>query len=193
MKVINFFAQVFAIFAFLTVGSLMMIIAFHILSYPDAVEQLQELYEPFHSMQAGILGLIFIAVGLIFTRMLLKQRRAQEALIYQSDIGPVVVSVTALEDVVKKVLKRYHLVKDWKIKTLIHGKEVEIKLRLVLWSGARLQALLTEIQEDLQSRIGKLLGSGNTLEILCDVQKIEDHEAQFPDVKPNQKQQAVSI
>ena len=169
-----------------------MIIAFHILSYSDALDQLQELYEPFHSMQTGILGLVFIVVGLIFTRMLLKQRRQQEALIYQSGIGPVVVSVVALEDVVKKVLKRYHLVKDWKTKTLIHGKDVEIKLRLVLWSGARIQALLTEIQEDLQSRIGKLLGTTNTLEILCDVQKIEDHEASFPDVKTNQKE-AISL
>ncbi len=145
MKVVNFFAHIFAIFAFLTVGSLLMIIAFHILSYPDALEQLQELYEPFHSMQTGILGLVFIGVGLFFTRMLLKQRRQQEALIYQSGIGPVVVSVVALEDVVKKVLKRYHLVKDWKTKILIHGKDVEIKLRLVLWSGARIACRLRQL------------------------------------------------
>jgi uncharacterized alkaline shock family protein YloU len=141
-------------------------------------------------MQTGMLGAVFIAVGLIFARMVLKQRRQSEALIYQSGIGPVVVSVTAIEDVVKKVMKRFHLVKEWKTKTQISGKDIEIKLRLVLWSGARIQELLSEVQEELQSRVSKLLGTGNRLEIVCDVQRIEDHEAGLPEL--NQKQ-AVSL
>lgn len=183
MKVFNAFAHVFAIFAFLTIGSLLMIIAFHILSLADAQRQLEEFYSsPWRSMQTALAGLAFIAVGLTFTRMLLKKRRQEEALIYQSEIGPIVVSVTAMEDMVKKVLKRFHLVKEWKTKILIQGKDVDIKLRLVLWSGGKIQDLLMEIQEDVRARIRKLLGTESQLEITCDVQRIEDHETSASEI-----------
>jgi uncharacterized alkaline shock family protein YloU len=178
MKVFNAFAHVFAIFAFLTLGSLLIIISLHIVTLEDALSQLRLLYtDPWNSTKAGILGLSFIAVGLSFTRMLLKKRRQAEVLIYQSDAGPVVISVTAFEDVVKKVLKRFHLVKESKNKILVQGKDVEIKLRLVLWSGGKIQELLVEIQEDIRTRIRKMIGPEGQVEVTCDVQRIEDHEA----------------
>ena len=183
MKVFNAFAHIFTIFAFLTIGSLLMIVAFHILTLADAQRQIQEFYaSPWRSLQTALAALVFISVGLSFSRMLLKKRRTEEALIYQSEIGPIVVSVTAMEDVIKKVIKRFHLVKEWKTKVLIQGKDVDIKLRLVLWSGGRIQELLIEIQEEVRARIRKLLGNESRLEITCDVQRIEDHEAGVPEI-----------
>lgn len=177
MKVVNVFAQLFAIFSFLTLGSLLVIVAVHILSADDAVLRVREIYDqPWKSVQAGFLGLFFIMVGLIFSKVLLKAGRESEAVIYQSEIGPVVVSVTAIEDVVKKVLKRFHLVKESKIKTLVHGKDVELRLRLILWAGGQVPELLVEIQQQVRDRLKKLLGAENLIEVNCDVQKIEEQE-----------------
>ena len=69
------------------------------------------------------------------------------------------------------------------------GKDVDIKLRFVLWSGARIQALLGEIQEEIQARVAKLLGPENKIEIICDVQRIEDHEA-VPETRSSEKKLA---
>lgn len=183
MKAFHFFAHIFAIFAFLTLGSLLLIVSTHILAFDDAIAQVSAIYDDsFRSFQTAIVGFVFVAVGLTFTRILIKSRRQEEALIYQSEIGPIVVSVSAIEDVTRKVLKNFHLIKEWKVKTLIQGQNVEIKLRLVLWSGARIQALLTEVQDVVRQRVRKILGSENRLEILCDVQRIEDHEAGLQDV-----------
>src|SRR3989338_7417138 len=111
MKVMNAFAQVFAIFAFLTLGSLLILVALHILSLEDALFKVREVYEdPAKSLQSGMSGTLFIFVGLIFSKMLLKKGRHSEAIIFQSEIGQMVVSVKAIEDVVKKVLKRFHIV-----------------------------------------------------------------------------------
>jgi len=182
MKVFNAFAHLFAILTFLTLGSFLLIIAVHLLSLQDAVVKLQELYaNPWRSVQLGFVGLLFITVGLTFTKMLLKKGREAEALIFQSEIGPIVVSVMAIEDVTKKVLKRFHLIKDWKLKTLISGKDVEIRVRFILWSGSRVSELLAEVQEEIRSRVRKLLGPENRLEVTCDVQRIEGHEASMQD------------
>lgn len=179
MKVFNFFAHVFALFAFLTVGSLLMIVAMHILSLEDAIFKLKELYaSPWQSLQAGLIGLLFIGIGLSFARMLVKKGRDADAVILRSEAGPVVVSVMAIEEAVKKVIKRFNLVKDAKVKVLTQGKDVEIRVRLVLWAGGRVPELLSEIQEEVHSRVRKLLGQENKLEVACDVQHIEDHEAE---------------
>ncbi len=177
MKVVNVFAQIFAIFAFLTLGSLFMIVALHVLSLEDALYKIREVYQnPVQSVHLGFIGVLFIAVGLIFSRMLVKKGRESDAIIYQGETGPMIISVSAIEDVMKKVLKKFHMVKEWKAKTLIHGKDLEIKLRLVLWSGGGVPKLLAEIQDEIGDRLRKMLGSDNRFEILCDVQKIEDHD-----------------
>lgn len=178
MKVVNVFVQIFAILAFLTLGSLMIIVALHILSVDDAVSRIQEVYaSPWKSFQAGVGGLLFITIGLVFSKMLVKKGRESDTLIFQSEIGPIVVSVTAIEDVVKKVLKHFHMVKEAKIKTVLQGKDVKIKLRLALWSEEGLTELLAEIQGEIRSRVKKLVGRDNEVKIACDVLHIEDHEA----------------
>lgn len=180
MKVVNAFVHLFAIFAFLTLGSLLIIVALRIVSAEDAILKIQEVYSsPWKSVQTGLIGLLLIMVGLAFSKILIKKGREAEALIFQSEIGPIVVSVAAIDDVVKKVMKRYHLVKEAKIKTLIRGKDVEIKMRLILWGGGRVADLLVEIQNEVRSRAAKLLGSENKLEVTCDVQRIEDHESEL--------------
>jgi len=93
MKVFNFFIFVFAIFSFLTLGSLMLIVALHILSVEDALLKVREVYaDGWMSLQTGFLGLLFITVGLAFTKMLVKKGREQDAVIVQSEMGPIVVS-----------------------------------------------------------------------------------------------------
>ena len=184
MKVVNVFAQLFAIFSFLTLGSLFVIVALHILSFEDAIIRVRELYDnPWRSVQTGFLGLFFISTGLIFSKMLLKAGRQTEAVIFQSEIGPMIISVSAIEDVVKKVLKHFHLVKDFRIKTVVHGKNVELRIKLVLWSGGRLPELLAEIQEKARNRVKKLLGPENLIEVNCGVQKIEDHAGDLQELE----------
>ncbi|HXV27542.1 MAG TPA: alkaline shock response membrane anchor protein AmaP [bacterium] len=194
MKVVNAFAQVFSIFAFLTIGSLLMMVALRILSMNDAMLKVRELYaNPWQSVQTGIVGICFISVGLIFVKMIVKRGRQTDAIIYQSETGPVMVSVAAIEDIVKKVLKRFHLIKDFKIKTLFHGKNVEIRLRLVLWSGGQIPELLGDLQEQIRLRVKKLFGSESRIEISCDVQRVEEHDATLDPLELTQdKKETVS-
>lgn len=178
MKVFNFFAHIFAIFSFLTLGSLLIIVGLHILSLEHAVMKIHQVYaSPWKSMQALLIGSLFIAVGLAFTRMLLKKGKT-DAIIIQSERGPIVVSANAIEDVTRKVLKRFHLIKDGRVSTTLRNKEVSLTLRLVLWSGSNVQELLAEIQEEIRARLRKFLGPEAKIEIKCDVQRIEDHEAE---------------
>lgn len=177
MKVVNAFATLFAIFAFLTLGSLLLMVALHLLAAEDAMTRIQEIYSnPWRSLQTGVLGLLFILVGLTFAKVFLKRGREMEVIIFQGGMGPIVISVSTIEDIVRKVLKRFSLVKEWKTKTLIEGRDVEIRLRLVLWSGGDVPALLNSIQQEIRDRLRKILGPEGQLEIRCDVIRVEESQ-----------------
>lgn len=167
----------FAVFAFLTLGSLLLMVGLHLLSYEDALLRVQEIYaNPWRSLQTGLTGLLFIFIGLAFGKMLIKRGRQTDAVILQGEMGPIVVSVTAIEDIVKKVLKRIALVKEWKPKTQINDSEVEVKLKLILWSGGDVPSLLNGIQLEIGDRLRKILGKDCRVEILCDVVRIEESQ-----------------
>ena len=177
MKVVNAFTAVFATLAFLTLGSLLLMVALHLLAAQDAIYRIQEIYSnPWKSIQAGALGLLFILVGLASAKAFIKGGRDSEVIIFQGDIGPIVISSLTIEDIVKKILKRFSLIKEWKTKTLIDGRNVEIRLRLVLWSGSDVPALLNSIQQEIRDRLRKILGSEGQLEIRCDVIRIEESQ-----------------
>lgn len=177
MKVVNAFATLFAVLAFLTLGSLMVMVSLHLLSLDDALLKVQEIYNnPWRSLQIGMVGFMFIFVGLAFAKMLIKRSRQTEALVFQGELGLIVVSATAIEDIVKKVLKRFHLVKEWKTKITIDERDVEIKLRCVLWAGGDVPSLLSTVQQEIQGRLRKILGPESQIEIFCDVIRIEESE-----------------
>lgn len=188
MKVSNAFAQIFAIFALLTLGSLMIIVSLHLLAFDDAILKVQEIYQsPWRSAQVGVVGLVLIALGLAFAKMLVKAGRPNEAVFFQSEIGPMVVSAGTLGNTAVKAAKRFPLVKNVKAKVHITGKNVEIKLRLVLWAGGHVPAVLAELQQEVQQRVKRLLGPDNALVVICDVKGIDDPGSGSQDLGTSKK------
>ena len=178
MKVANAFAQLFAILAFLVLGSLMIIVSLHLLAFDDAILKVQEIYQSsWRSVQVGLVGLVFIILGLAFAKMLVKAGRPNEAVIFQSEIGPMVVSSDTLGNADVKAVKRFPLVKSVKVKVNVIGRNIELKLRLVLWAGGHVPAILADLQQEVQQRVKRLLGAENQLIVICDVKGIEESSA----------------
>ena len=188
MKVTNAFAQLFAILAFLTLGSLMIIVSLHLLAFDDALLKVQEIYQSsWRSVQVGVVGLVFIILGLAFAKMLVKAGRPNEAIIFQSEIGPMVVSSGTLANAAAKAVKNSSLVKSVKVKVNLLGRNVEIKLRLVLWAGGHVSTVLSELQQEVQQRLKRLLGPDNHLTVICDVKGIEEAGSGLQDLEALRK------
>jgi uncharacterized alkaline shock family protein YloU len=162
----------------------MIIVSLHLLAFDDAILKVQEIYQSsWRSIQVGVVGLIFIALGLAFAKMLVKAGRPNEAIIFQSEVGPMVVSASTLGNAASKAIKHFPLVKSVKVKVNIIGKNVEIKLRLVLWAGGHVPTVLSELQKEVQQRVKRLLGSENQLIVICDVKGIDEAGAGLQDLE----------
>ena len=173
MRIINFFVYTFAVFAFLTVGSLMMIVSLHILSMEDALLKVQYIFDdPWKSLQMGITGMLFIFTGLILSKTLVKLIRRDDDVVLYGKWGYMTVSIRAVDDLAQKVLRKFDIIKEMKTETNVDGNKLKINADLSVISGWNLPELINAIQSDLSGRLKKMFGGEVELELAVNVIKI---------------------
>ncbi|OGW84358.1 MAG: hypothetical protein A3C35_01655 [Omnitrophica bacterium RIFCSPHIGHO2_02_FULL_46_11] len=178
MKLINIFIQIFATFAFLTIGSLMIIVSLHVLTMEDALLKVQEIYEnPWQALQMGVTGIFFIFSGLIFAKGLVKKARRNDDVILYGKWGYVTVSIKAIDDLVRKSLKKFDVVREMKIETDIDGNRLKITANLSVLAGWNLPELVNTVQTELTERLMRMLGGGVELELIVNIIKIIEQPA----------------
>ena len=183
MKIISVFIQIFAIFAFLTIGSLMIIVSLHVLSMEDALLKVQELYEnPWQSFQMGTVGAFFIFVGLIFAKSLVKMIRRDDDMVLYGKWGYVTVSLRAIDDLVRRGVRKFDVVREAQIETDVEGNRLKIVANLTVLAGWNLPELINTIQSELSDRINKLLGGGVELEMIVNVIKIIEQPVEIEQI-----------
>ena len=173
MKIFNVFVYIFAVFAFLTVGSLMLIVSFHILSMEDALLKVQYIYdESWQSFQMGLTGLLFIIVGLILSKTLVKLIRRDDDIMLYGKWGYMTVSMRAVNDLVHRVLKKFDIIREMKTETNVIGNKLKINADLSVVSGWNLPELINAVQSDISGRLNKMFGGEVELELAVNVTKI---------------------
>jgi len=173
MKIVNVFVYIFAAFAFLTVGSLMIIVSLHVLSMEDALLKVQYIYDdPWKSLQMGGTGVLFIFVGLILSKTLVKLIRRDDDVVLYGKWGYMTVSIRAVNDLVQKVLRKFDVIKEMKTEINVNGNKLKIIADLSVVSGWNLPELINAIQNDISGRLTKMFGGEVELELAVNVTKI---------------------
>ena len=176
MKIINFLFDVFCIFALLTLGSLLLIVAFHILPMEDALIKVQEVYESSaRQFQIGLIGFLLITCGLMLTKMLVKKMRTEdELLLVEGDAGRMTITSRAVEDLTGRILKRFDAVRHSSVSTSFEQNKLKIIADIHVLPGWDLAELTSIIERDLQARVSKMLGGKTPVSIAIHISKIEE-------------------
>lgn len=178
MKIVSAFVQVFAIFAFLTIGSFMIIVSLHVLTMEDALLKVQEVYEdPWQSFQMGVTGVLFIFVGLIFSKTLVKRVHPDDDVMLYGKWGSVTISIRAINDLMRKSLRKFDVVRETQVETNVDGNRLKIVANLSVLAGWNLPELINTIQSELSERLTKMLGGGVDVELVVNVIKIVEQPA----------------
>ncbi len=178
MKAFDLFTKVFSVFAFLSIGSLLIMVALHVVAWNDLVRDLGRIYEePAAALQTLAIGVFFVFMGLAFAKMLIKQTRYAGGLIYTGPLGRTTVSVSAIEDVVRKALKRFPEILTFTLKCRGYETKAEIKIRLVVQEGVSLPRFTDEVKKEVLARLARILSLVNDVEIFIDVRNVKEGES----------------
>lgn len=144
----------------------------HQIDIEQITEILQMIYRDSH--MAWIVGLV--AVGLIFVSILLEnliygQRRLERHIAFDNPAGQVTVSLSALEDVIKRLTDELPVITEIRPVMRVQ-KGLHVEAKIVLGASVNIPELTSRLQELIRRRIEEVIGMEGKIFVQVHVMKI---------------------
>ena len=187
-------AIIFYIFIIWTTGMAVMLFVSHVLDLQTIQRLLLMVY--FDNQSGAIAGIC--AGGIMFMSFLLAKliygrRQMERTIAFENPNGGVTVSLTALEDLIKRLIVQMPEVKEIRPYMIANRKGLEVDIKLVLRHEANIPELTARFQDLVRRKIEEAVGMEGKINIRVHVIKIslEDiksknkDEFQIPMPKPH--------
>jgi len=107
----------------------------------------------------GIASLVFLVVSIVFIIYTFTPRYPIRALVHETDLGEVHVTLEAIENLVKKVTRQIRGIRSVKARVATTGGGLEIWLRTVMSPDVSVPAVSEEIRTTLKGYVKNVVGA----------------------------------
>lgn len=152
---------------------LVMLFVFHALDYNSVTQVLSLIYNDRH---VGVI-VASIACGIIFMSLMLEnliygRRRRERNIAFENPAGAVTVSLSALEDLIRRLNAQIYEIKEIRPTVLAIRKGLDIDIKLVLRQETNIPELTARLQDLVRRKIEEAIGMEGKLNIHVHVIKI---------------------
>lgn len=179
----GFFSGLLYIIISFVTGSALIFVS---INYLD-VDYIENLLSGIHSdpllrILTGLIGAWIILRCVNTIKNTSDQKRREKTIAYEGEFGQVTISLSALEDTIKRLLKEINGLKEVKPQVIASKKGLKVILRLVLSSTLNIPELTEKVQGIVRDKLQSMLGIEEELQIQVEIKKIL-----FPEPKKNNK------
>jgi len=156
---------------------------FHVLDIETVNQMIYVVYNDRHVgwIVAGVAGAV-IAVSLLLENLIYGRRRMERTIAFDNPSGPVTVSLSALEDLIKRLTDEMPQIKEIRPYMVATKKGLQVETKLVLRAQVNIPELTARLQELIRRRIEEVIGMEGKINVRVHVTKIN-----LDDIKPNAK------
>lgn len=184
MRFIGGLTLFFYTLVFFLVGGLFIIIAANIIPLDSITDTLNTLYTNTDvRLILGITGALLIFISLLVIQITVGIIRKEKTIAFENPDGQVTISLTAIEDFIKRAMKNLPEIKESRPNVRASKKGIMIVNRVVLFSDVNIPETTEKIQNIVKSRVQEMLGVEETVEIQVNVVKIVHKEERSKDIK----------
>lgn len=164
-KIIVFFYTL--IFSIIGVG--LIFIALHMEGHYDLSIVVDPILEfPNLYLATGLSGILLILVTLSLANLTFKKFQAEKTIGYSTNEGQVIISLSAIEDFIRKLTQQLPDVKELRSDVFVSRRGIEIESKVILWSTSNIPNITERIQSVIQGQVQELL-SGIDRPVLVNV------------------------
>jgi uncharacterized alkaline shock family protein YloU len=157
MKPSYAFLMVVGSFIYLVLGCFLFFMVFlGVSTISDVYKDLERLYS--HRLIAGLVGLFFLSSGYAAIKFLIKQAYKEDIFVVDTDHGKTSISRVAIQDLLRKTLRKYDTIKSYKLKLDVKNKVLVLKIILVLWLGINASDVTQKLQGEILRKLSKIIG-----------------------------------
>mgnify|MGYP001618469598 FL=1 len=124
----------------------------------------------------GLSGLLLILISFSFAQLILGRLQREKTIAFSNPTGQVTISLSAVEDLIKRVTSGIYEIKEIKPNVIAGKKGIEVDVRLVLKSEANIPDLTSQLQDLIKSKIQEILGIEEQIIVKIHVAKIVSFE-----------------
>ncbi len=158
---------------FIAVGGSLLLLAFNFFSPDQVLEVVNYVYaQPNVKLILGIIGAAFILTGFLLAHLSLSRMQAEKTIAFENPEGQVTVSLTAIEDFIKKSVRHLPEVKELRANVVASKKGINVVCRATIFADSNIPQATERIQAIVKSKVQEMLGVEETINIKIHVIKI---------------------
>jgi uncharacterized alkaline shock family protein YloU len=177
-------AIIFYIFVIWATGAAVMLFVSHILDLQTIQRLLLMVYFDAQSGAiAGICAGVIMFMSFLLARLIYGSRQMERTIAFENTTGGVTVSLTALEDLIKRLIVQVPEIKEIRPYMIATRKGLEVDIKLVLRHEVNIPELTARFQELVRRKIEEAVGMEGKINIRVHVTKIslEDIKSKHKD------------
>ncbi|MDD5496599.1 MAG: alkaline shock response membrane anchor protein AmaP [Candidatus Omnitrophica bacterium] len=137
----------------------------------------------------GITGILIIFISITVMQITMGKIQREKTIAFENPDGQVTISLSAIEDFIKRSVKLLPEVKELRPNVRASKKGITIINRVTLFSDVNIPEMTEKIQNMVKSRVQDMLGVDEPINIKVHVVKIVHKEEPAKEVKKDQKPQ----
>lgn len=169
---IMFYTIIFAL-----LGSLAIAFATHLIDLNEFIQQLIFIYHDVRMRAvSGLSGIIFILLSFAAAQIITGKIQREKTIAFSNPNGQVTVTLSAVEDLIKRLANQLPELKDTKAIVRATKKGIDINLRVILRSETSIPDFTARLQDMISSKVQEVFGIDEPIVVKIHVAKIISSE-----------------
>ncbi len=172
----NFFRRlsvVIYMLLMLGVGILLLLLSINALSPEQWAELLSVTSETAsYRVTVGVIGGIFVILGILAPYRVEKRIKKNRTIAFQNPDGEVTVSLSAIEEYIRKIAKGISGIKDVSSRVDISRKGIDIVTGVTISAAANIPEVTERIQKEVKNKVQGMLGVEEQINMKMHVKRI---------------------
>lgn len=157
----------------LSTGLLCILFFLHQIKLDEVIKILTNIYQDtqLSMILTGAVGFIML-VSLFWANLIYARRKKERTIAFDNPSGPVSVSLSAMEDLVRRIVVRVPEVKEIRPSITAIKKGLDVEIQLILRTDVNIPEMTARLQELIRSKVQDVIGIDGKINIRIHVIKI---------------------
>lgn len=188
MNVLNKITMLFFLVIFVTIGIFLVGISLKWVQSEPILNAVDYIYSSMNlRIGVGVVGALLVVISWASYQFTIARIQRQKNIAFNNPDGQVTISLTAIEEFIRKVGSLLPEVKELKSDCIATKKGIDISAKVVFWSDANIPEATERIQGLIKARIQEMLGIDEPIIVKIHVTKISSRQEQKQPKKEKDK------
>lgn len=177
MKILSGITRFFYTLVLVILGASLISVALNLISMENIINWINLVYlTPNLRLAIGLTGLLLIGISLLVIQLALGKLEREKRIAFENPDGQVTVSLSAIEDFMKRISRQIPEVKELKPKVIATKKGIVVDAKVALFSDTSIPNVTEKMQSIVKNRIQDMLGIEEPITVRIHINKLTQKE-----------------